>query len=209
MSQSTQVVEGRRERKKRETRERVLKVSRELFTLQGFDATTVEAIAEEADISKPTLFNYFPSKLAILQALVPEVDQRFAAVVEQQRAEGGTITRQLTGFFGYVASMTHKTPLLTRSLLVEALKAYGDPSTTPSHHRFNMTHKSLLAILEEGVTRGEVRADTTPERLAHHITGVYIYGLLSWLQDPNYSVETELAEAAKLLGSALKIKNSE
>ena len=65
--------EGRRERKKRETRERILLVARSLFTRQGYEAVTVEALAEAADISKPTLFNYFPSKMAILQALVPEI----------------------------------------------------------------------------------------------------------------------------------------
>ncbi|CAN0572628.1 unnamed protein product, partial [Laminaria digitata] len=119
--------EGRRERKKRETRERILLVARSLFTRQGYEAVTVEALAEAADISKPTLFNYFPSKMAILQALVPGVDERFAAAIEGFRAEGGAAEEQLARFFAYGAEMTRKTPTLTRAMLILALRAYEDP----------------------------------------------------------------------------------
>ena len=42
--------EGRRARRRRELRERVYEVSRELFQKHGFEATTVEQIAEAADI---------------------------------------------------------------------------------------------------------------------------------------------------------------
>jgi len=54
--------EGRRERKRRETRERIASVARKLFLERGFEETTIEDITEAADVSKRTFFGYFPSK---------------------------------------------------------------------------------------------------------------------------------------------------
>jgi len=202
---AAQQLEGRRERKKRETRERILQVARSQFTRQGYDAVTVEALAEAADISKPTLFNYFPSKMAILQALVPGVDERFAAAIERFRAEGGTAEEQLARFFAFGADMTRKTPMLTRALLILALRAYEDPLYSVDRHRWPSLHESFCAMLRDGVARGEVRTDISVERITHYITGIYVYGLLSWLADPKFSVDTELSVAAAFLGSGFSL----
>jgi len=51
-----------RERKKRETRERLSDVATTLFFERGFDAVTVEDIAAAASVSKVTVFNYFARK---------------------------------------------------------------------------------------------------------------------------------------------------
>jgi AcrR family transcriptional regulator len=54
--------EGRRERKRRQTRERIEQAAMALFLERGFDATTIEDITEAADVSKRSFFDYFPSK---------------------------------------------------------------------------------------------------------------------------------------------------
>ena len=51
------------------TRERILDVALDLFTDQGFDATSMREIAERLDISKPAIYYHFASKEEILMAL--------------------------------------------------------------------------------------------------------------------------------------------
>ena len=51
-----------RERKKRETRQRIADVAMGLFMLRGFDKVTVAEVAEAADVSVNTVFNYFRVK---------------------------------------------------------------------------------------------------------------------------------------------------
>jgi AcrR family transcriptional regulator len=63
---------GRRERKKLDTRRRIFRAAFDLFSEKGFDATTVEEIAEHADVGKGTVFNYFPHKTAFLVAAYRE-----------------------------------------------------------------------------------------------------------------------------------------
>jgi AcrR family transcriptional regulator len=54
--------EGLRERKKRQTREAIAAAAMELFQERGFDAVTVADVAQHADVSEKTVFNYFPTK---------------------------------------------------------------------------------------------------------------------------------------------------
>src|ERR1044072_2490663 len=63
-----EVKEGRRERKRRQTRERIEAAAVSLFLQRGFDGTTIEDITEAADVSKRSFFDYFPSKEEVVFA---------------------------------------------------------------------------------------------------------------------------------------------
>ena len=58
--------EGLRERKQRETRQRIAELALRLFLDHGYDGTTLDAIASAAGISRRTFFSYFKSKDAII-----------------------------------------------------------------------------------------------------------------------------------------------
>ncbi|HVX42404.1 MAG TPA: TetR family transcriptional regulator [Mycobacteriales bacterium] len=53
---------GLRERKKAKTRQRIQDEALRLFAEQGYDATTIEQIADAAEISPSTFFRYYPTK---------------------------------------------------------------------------------------------------------------------------------------------------
>lgn len=76
-SHTVGVSPNRRERKKQATREALLDAALSLFADQGFAATTIEEIADAADVAPRTFFRYFPNKAAILYAPVEEYRATF------------------------------------------------------------------------------------------------------------------------------------
>ncbi len=60
--------EGWRDRKRRQTAERIAQTGMRLFVDRGFDETTLEEIAQAAGIARRTFFHYFDSKEALLFA---------------------------------------------------------------------------------------------------------------------------------------------
>ncbi|MGW3419386.1 TetR family transcriptional regulator [Streptomyces phaeochromogenes] len=65
---------GLRERKKEQTRQRIAATALRLFGERGFDAVTVNEIAEAAEVAKATLFAYFPTKESLVLDGVGEED---------------------------------------------------------------------------------------------------------------------------------------
>ncbi|MFI6037808.1 TetR family transcriptional regulator [Streptomyces sp. NPDC051315] len=79
---------GLRERKKRRMYQVVSDVAVRLFLERGFDAVSVAEVAAAAEISKPTLFRYFPAKEDLVLHRIADHEREAAEVVAGARAEG-------------------------------------------------------------------------------------------------------------------------
>jgi len=85
LHEDSQARPGLRERKKAKTRAAIQRHALQLFREQGYEATTVEQIAEAAEVSPSTFFRYFRTKEDV--ALYDDLDPLFIAAFEAQPAE--------------------------------------------------------------------------------------------------------------------------
>lgn len=70
-------------REKSDRKEEIVTVASELFMKKGYDETSMADILREVDIAKGTLYYHFPSKEAILDAMIERVNQQIFSRAEQ------------------------------------------------------------------------------------------------------------------------------
>jgi AcrR family transcriptional regulator len=95
------MVEDRRERKKAETRARLLQTAIRMMEEKGFDDLTVEAIAAAADVGKGTVYNYFQTKEEIVVAWFVELERRVQARLAKWSPSGQSLEQILTAFLRF------------------------------------------------------------------------------------------------------------
>jgi len=142
-----------RERKKLQTRHRLLTAATELFAERGFDKVSVAEIAEAAEVSKMTVFNYFDGKEDLVLAPLAEHTGDVARAV-RDRAPGESALAAVREQF--LAAVERRDPSVGMSDLPTVLGVsrliQETPALTLRAHSFShRTHELLTEVLvEEG-----------------------------------------------------------
>ncbi len=85
---------GLREVKKQHTRRNIAEAAMRLFVQRGFDEVTVAEVAEAAQVSEKTVFNYFPTKEDLFYDEVPAREAALVAAI-QDRVPGESVLSAL------------------------------------------------------------------------------------------------------------------
>ncbi len=157
----------------RDTRGAILDAALDLFADAGFAATSMRQLAKAVDVRESTLYHHFPSKEAILAALVADVlRENVQSIADRglsEAAEGEALplllrlARQLVAFW-----TSPREARIFQLMLAEAPKLQGTPLSVRTE--FGGILARLTALFAELVRRGKlVRHE--PELLAHQFLG--------------------------------------
>jgi AcrR family transcriptional regulator len=204
---TTELEVSRRERKKEETKERILKAAFDLFRRRGVEATTVEEICEKADVAKGTFFNYFPRKEAVFGYLsetwVADAERKVGEVL----AKGGHIWARMRDVFIEFASFYEEDRELSKHMAAEWSRCMHDPADTVCR-RWDALGANVARQLQD---RGELRDDVAPERVHRVLADVYHGTIIMWLESPEppFRLKDEIRKRLTLVIEGLARRDEE
>lgn len=174
--------QGRRERKKEETRRRIIGAAIALFAEHGFEDTTMEGIADAADVAKATLYSYFPVKEALVIAHLQEVGKDAEPLFRQMLRQVPDTRSRLHALYRASAHWFEEHPdilrIYLRYRLPNLLATHDDPSQRSGFEA------RLLEVIAAGQSAGEIRADMPKLNLARLLEGMSLHVWIGRLADP-------------------------
>jgi len=174
----------RRELNKINCRKRILKASRKLFSSKGYEETMIEDIAQRAEVSKATVYNYFPSKESLLIGTVDEVCERMYLLSDKELADCKYIGQKLKEVFAEFVRASLDYPSLSRRITY--LNSCEDSALYDTRRRIMTLFRDLITAAQgEGV----FRADAEPDEMADLLMGVYLIALFQWQRVEQYTPE--------------------
>jgi len=161
----------RRERRKHEVRSRIMEAALQLLEQQGLEATTVDQIAEAADISRGTFFNHFPTKESLLSAIALDELEGLAAQTPSasEPPAPATALDRIYGLMRGLMADSLAYRQVTRHVLLDAL-SHTEEAGSPGAALEGM----LRELVAQAQDEGSLRADVDPATIAVALIGVYL-----------------------------------
>lgn len=173
---------SRREKKREETRQQILNAAARLFSKHGYENSSVDQIAEEADVAKGTLYYNFKSKEEIVLALR---HQSFDILLQQaitEAEQGQPPLVVIEHFLICQSAWAEEHKDLARVLYGQGpifpkpapgKNAAGMPAPPPFFHVF-------ANLVRAAQANGELRPDLDPDFIAHLFGFTGMHSNISW-----------------------------
>ncbi len=169
-----------------ETRALVLKSAEKLFATRGLQSTSMQDIAEEAKVSRATVFNHFGSKQLVLDAITARSLRNYrdllrAALNDDTR----TTPERLRILYRQMGKGIESNRALYREVFTEIRKvSMGLDGEGESPAARQETFDLLVAIFEHGQARGELSRAQKADVLATAYDSLLSGAVIQWLHDP-------------------------
>ncbi|MFN7017066.1 MAG: TetR/AcrR family transcriptional regulator [Fimbriimonadales bacterium] len=173
---------NRRERRREETRQRLIEAALALMQEKPFEQVTVEEITTLADVAKGTFFTYFPTKEHLLHAYMRDLANEVYEFLESLQPEDAPsqweIMRQVMLF---IAQRDARSLQISRTMMIACCHS-------------PVVREQMLAIVNEaterarigfeiGQQKGEFRTDVSAEELAHQAIRLYRLCQMEWMME--------------------------
>jgi AcrR family transcriptional regulator len=159
-------------------RTRLLEAAGRVFARLGYDAASVEDIAFEAGIGKPTLYRYFPGKQALFEAVFSAILEELEGRLDDALTKPGSFPELLARLIGELVP-TFRTHIISMRHLSEG----GESSTRRIfRQRRGRIEARLVAAIEAARAAGEIR-DVDPAIASRFLIGLVWSGTNSAISD--------------------------
>lgn len=142
MTEPQEKTEGLRERKRRETKRRLAETGLKLFLEQGYEETTLDAIAEAAGVSRRTVFHYFDQKEDILLAWQSGLGEAIREAILAERPDRPPVDVVLAALLRLVGQYQ-----AADQIRIERLLASSDRLAASKHAKYAEQEQAVFEAL--------------------------------------------------------------
>jgi TetR/AcrR family acrAB operon transcriptional repressor len=181
------------------TRQTLLKQALATFSRKGYAATTLEDIAQQAEVTRGAIYWHFGSKADLYNTLIDEYTGRGQAIMQQAVAEGGTLLEILRRVFVRQLEAVEED---------EELKAFMDLALFKTERVAELEAgrrtqiqsgigliDMLAEIMKDGIQQSLLRKDVDPKSLARSYLALQNGLIQLWLTAPSQFSLAEQADA--------------
>ncbi|WP_077078068.1 TetR/AcrR family transcriptional regulator [Mycobacterium numidiamassiliense] len=187
-----------------ETRKRILDAARLVFSERGYDGATFQAIAVRADLTRPAINHYFPSKRMLYREVVAETNEMVVAAGIKRAGGETTLMGRIGSFISAAMDANSENPSASAFLVTNVLESHRHPELNKSGNDAVRTSREFLTwAVNDAIERGEVEPDidvaALTETLLVLLCGVGFYS--GYLRSREMADLTEMLR--RLLAGAL------
>ena len=188
-----------------ETRKRILRAAREVFSERGYDAATFQAIAIRADLTRPAINHYFSNKRALYREVAKETNAVVVAASIQRAQRETTLTGRLIAFIDAATQADIENRTAAAFLITVALESQRHPEL--SHEEADSvrtTREFLSRAVDDAINRGELASDTDASALTEALIAVLLgVGFYLGFVANRHEIDTVTRQVHQLLAGSL------
>jgi TetR/AcrR family fatty acid metabolism transcriptional regulator len=179
-------------------RRQILDAAIRVFARQGFHATRVSDIADEAGVAYGLVYHYFRSKDEVLNELFVERWSLLLAAIDETDRMGETPRDKLAAVAGFIVDSYRHDPKLMKVIIVEVTRAANSFGRThlPEIRR---AYQSIAKIVEDGQKAGAFRSDVAPMFASMSFYGAIEQLLSGWIFALIPASDTDFDQAKELV----------
>jgi AcrR family transcriptional regulator len=169
-----------------------------VFSTRGYRGGSLREIAKQLDLSLTTVVHHFPSKSALLVAVLESADSAHADSFQEDSRNEGVAYAVLQ----YVRRNVDRREMLR---LLALMAAESSASDHPAHewfrHRYELTIDMLAIAIRRDQEEGRISNARDPQGIAESLVALWDGLQLQWLIDPHRDIVAAMTAALKdLLG---------
>jgi AcrR family transcriptional regulator len=169
-----------RQQAARDKRRQILDAAVRVFARQGFHATRVSDIADDAGVAYGLVYHYFDSKDAVLDTLFLERWNVMLDVIRETDAGDAPAREKLGAIAGFIVDSYRHDPDLMKVIIVEVTRAANTFGRTHII-KIREAYQLIADIVAAAQERGEFRTDVTAQFAALAFYGAIEQVLTGWI----------------------------
>ena len=188
-----------------ETRKRILRAAREVFSERGYDAATFQAIAIRADLTRPAINHYFSNKRALYREVAKETNDLVVAASIERAQRETTLIGRVSAFIDAATQADIENRTAAAFLITVALESQRHPELDHDEPDSIRTTREFLSwAINDAIKGGELAPDTDASALAEVLIAVLLgVGFYLGFVASREEIATVTAQLHQLLAGSL------